>query len=99
MSNFFDGFLNSVFGADGYMKDFQHASRLYRSERFYDLAPKAGWLYYVRFNINTDNAFVEGSLNPTWKDRQLKRNTIGLLAKSVDMPKFNISSEILVNDF
>lgn len=93
MSNFFDGFLNSVFGADGYMKDFQHASRLYRSERFYDLAPKAGWLYYIRFNINLENQYVANSLNKTWRERYLKRNTIGLLAKSVDLPKFNISSE------
>jgi hypothetical protein len=93
MSDFFDGFLNSVFGADGYMKDFQHASRLYRGERFYDLAPKAGWMYYVRFNINTNNFYIKNNLNPTWIERQLKRNTIGLLAKSVDMPKFNISSE------
>lgn len=93
MSNFFDGFLNSVFGADGYMVDFQHASRLYRSERFYDLAPKAGWLYYVRFNINTENTNITSKLNPSWVSRQLKRNTIGLLAKSVDMPRFNISSE------
>lgn len=93
MSNFFDGFLNSVFGADGYMKDFQHASKLYRSERFYDLAPKAGWMYYVRFNINLENQYVANSLNKSWRERHLNRNTIGLLAKSVDLPKFNISSE------
>jgi hypothetical protein len=93
MSNFFDGFLNSVFGADGYMKDFQHASRLYRSERFYDLAPKAGWMYYIRFNINTENGNIAFNFNKTWLERQLKRNTIGLLAKSVDMPRFNIASE------
>jgi len=93
MSNFFDGFLNSAFGADGYMQDFQHASRLYRSERFYDLAPKAGWLYYVRFNLNTANPYISGIIDQTWRKRQLDRNTIGLLAKSVDLPKFNISSE------
>jgi hypothetical protein len=93
MSNFFDGFLNSVFGADGYMKDFQHASRLYRSERFYDLAPKAGWMYYIRFNINTENTNITSKLNKTWLERQLKRNTIGLLAKSVDLPRFTLASE------
>jgi hypothetical protein len=93
MANFFNNFLDSAFGADGYMKDFQHASKLYRSERFYDLAPKAGWLYYVRFNINTANEYVNNSLDKTWRERHLKRNTIGLLAKSVDMPRFTINSE------
>ena len=88
MSNVFQNFLSGVFGADGYMKDFAHASRLYRDTGFYDYAPKAGWNYYVRMGINSQ---VRSKLEPSWAERHMP--TIGVLAKQVDLPKFKITTE------
>jgi hypothetical protein len=82
------GFLSGVFGADGYMKDFAHASRLYRDDGFYDYAPKAGWMYYVSFGINSQ---VRKDLDPTWAERHSQN--VGILAKAADLPKFKITTE------
>lgn len=90
MASFFQNFLTGVFGADGYMKDYAHAANLYREDNFYDLAPKAGWLYYVRMGINPA---IRYGLNKTWQERFMP--FVGILAKSVDTPSFRISTETL----
>lgn len=82
------GFLSGVFGADGYMKDFAHASRLYRDDGFYDYAPKAGWMYYVSFGINQA---VRPFLDPTWSERHSPN--VGILAKSATLPRFKITTD------
>jgi hypothetical protein len=55
MSNAFNNFLGQMINGAGNPKgnlgDFAHASRLYVDDTF-ALAPKAGWMYYVVFNIN-----------------------------------------------
>jgi hypothetical protein len=88
MSNIFSAFLDGVFGADGYMKDFAHASRLYRDDNLYDLAPKAGWMYYIRLGLNNS---IRKSLDPTWAQRYSDK--VGLLAKKADLPNFKITTE------
>lgn len=90
MANLFGNFLKGLFSSDGYMRDFQHASRLYRDENFYDYAPKAGWLYYVRLQLNSG---VVDFLDPTWNQRYSK--FVGILAKQVDLPRFRISTDTL----
>jgi hypothetical protein len=90
MSNLFSSFLSGVFGTDGYMKDFAHASRLYRDDNLYDYAPKAGWMYYVRLGINNQ---IRQRLDPTWAQRFSDK--VGLLAKTADLPKFKITTETL----
>ena len=84
------GFLGSVFGADGWLKDQQHARAVYRDENLYDLAPKAGWIYYVKIGINPA---VKNKLNKTWANRFAQN--VGLLAKSVDLPKFKVATEVV----
>jgi len=69
------------------MKDFQHANRLYVKDGF-ARAPKVGFLYFVRFNINKD-----AIIDKTWNEKNI--NVVGLLAKKVDLPKFTIATETL----
>lgn len=89
MADLLSNFLSGVFGADGYMKDFSHASRLFRDDGFYDYAPKAGWMFYVRMGINSQ---IRGKLEPSWAERHMP--TVGMLAKSVDLPKFKITTDV-----
>lgn len=88
MSNLFGQFLGVSLSAEGWLKDQAHASAVYRDDNLYDLAPKAGWIYYVRLGINPD---VRAQLNKTWASRFMP--FVGLLTKSVDLPKFKITTE------
>lgn len=90
MSNIFSAFLSGVLNTDGYMKDFAHASRLFRDDNLFNLAPKAGWMYYVRFGINPA---IRKRIDPTWQQRYMP--FVGLLAKGSDLPKFKITTETL----
>ena len=100
MSNPFSNFLSGVLDGSGDLRDYQHASRLYVSN-FYELAPKAGWIYYVVLNINpeliTKNAILKDSPFraefDAWYNKY--KGSVGLLAKMVDLPKFTIQTEIL----
>jgi len=50
-------YLQPVLGGDTSLKDYAHASNLYRTGKSnipFALAPKAGWIYYVVFNFNPD---------------------------------------------
>lgn len=89
----FTSFLSNVL-SQGWLKDQTHASKLYREQGLggYDLAPKAGWIYYVKLGINPA---AEPYLDQTWKTRYSDDNTVGLLAKSVDLPNFKITTENL----
>jgi len=64
----------------GQLGDWQHAARTFTDDNF-RLAPKAKFLYHVYFDINA-SALRDTSL----KDRH--QFEIGLLVKSVDLPKF-----------
>jgi hypothetical protein len=68
----------------GQLGDWQHASRTFVDDNF-RLAPKAKFLYHVYFDIN------KGALRDTsLKDRH--QFEIGLLVKSVDLPKFTFKT-------
>ena len=92
MSSIFNNFVNSIFGSEGYLRSQQHATRLYRDDGFYNFSPKAGWLYYVVLNINPDPA-VSREISSVWGDRYSKM--VGILAKSVTLPNFKITTETL----
>jgi hypothetical protein len=68
----------------GQMGDWQHASRTFVDDNF-RLAPKAKFLYHVYFHLN------EGTqLDTSLKARH--QNEIGLLVKSVELPKFQMKT-------
>jgi len=97
MSNPFVNFLSSMADGSGDMRDYQHASRLYVNNT-YELAPKAGWIYYVVLNINpaVASAMLDSKVAAqfaTWQSRY--KGSVGLLAKMIDLPKFTIQTETL----
>jgi hypothetical protein len=83
-------FLGVNLEAEGWLKDQEHARAVYRDDNLYDLAPKAGWIYYVRVGINPA---IRDKLNKSWAGRFAPM--VGLLAKNVDLPKFKITTETM----
>lgn len=81
-----DPFINYLKSGNINFKDYSHASRLYRDNKF-ALAPKLGFIYFVVFNINDDaildKKFIED------------KRKVGLLVKKIDLPKFTIKNEKL----
>lgn len=95
MANKFTNFLGSVTkGATsvGNLRDQQHASRLYR-DNFYEYTPKAGWMYYVKFNLNINDIYNSLYIDKEWLNKHSQN--VGLLSKSADLPRFNIKTETL----
>lgn len=88
MSNAFNSFLGGLLNGGPQMKDYQHADRLYVRET-YARAPKFGFLYFVKFNINLSAVSSDGR----WRNG-LYRN-VGMLVKRVDLPKFSIETETI----
>lgn len=62
--------------------DYKHAARLYIDE-FQTRAPKYGFLYYVKFIINSEAKVAEIDKN------------VGVFVKKIDLPKFQIKTEVL----
>jgi hypothetical protein len=88
MANRNNSFLNQLGNGflkpKGQMGDWQHAARTFVDDDF-RLAPKVKFLYHVYFDINR-NALKDQVL----KDRH--QNEIGVLVKSVDLPKFSVKA-------
>lgn len=81
MANFWNGFLNQL-GRGDQIKDYQHAAKTF-VDGLYRLSPKIGSMYHV---------FIE--LNPTIAlEDQNKQIEIGLMAKSVSLPKYTIQQK------
>jgi len=86
MANAFTNFLGQALNSPTQLKDYRHASRLYVDD-YFKLAPKAGFLYYVVFNINKNkNPIIEQYLDKNSKE-------LGLLVKTSDLPKFKMTTE------
>lgn len=79
-------YLQPVLNTGIQMKDFAHASRLY-ADSVFALAPKTGFLYYVEFDIDPSTLTDE-----QWANQQ-RVTEVGLLVKSVDLPKFSVQTE------
>ena len=81
-------FLSGFFGND-YLKDYSHAAKTFRTNGYAN-SPKFKFLFHVYFNLNTTgipalrNAFSAGD-----------QSTIGVLVKSIDLPKYEIDTETL----
>ena len=88
MANKLNGFLdNLVSGAlspKGNLGDFAHAARLYVDDA-HRLSPKHKFLYHVSFNLNPEAVKIIP---------QLKTQEINMLVKSVDLPKYQISTTL-----
>jgi hypothetical protein len=81
-------YLQPVLNPGYQLKDYAHASRLYADDVF-ALAPKAGWLYYVVFDIDPSAITDE-----KWANQQ-RVSEVGMLVKSCDLPKFTIQNEVV----
>lgn len=68
-----------------YLRDWQHASKLFVANHF-RLLPKYSFLFHIFVNLN-DNAINTDFIS---KDNKTE---IGLLAKSVDLPKFTVETK------
>lgn len=79
-------FLQAVTDTGIQVKDYAHASRLY-ADNVFALAPKAGWLYYVVFDIEPS-----AITDQQWANQQ-RISEVGMLVKSADLPKFSIATE------
>lgn len=83
MANFFNSFLQQL-GTGDQIKDYQHAARLF-IDGVYRLAPKYQSLYHVFIDVNTAVANLS-------RENQIE---VGMLAKSITLPKFNVQKKIL----
>lgn len=81
-------FLQSVVDTGIQVKDFAHATRLY-ADNVYALAPKAGWLYYVVFDVEPS-----AITDQQWANQQ-RLSEVGMLVKAADLPKFSIATEVV----
>lgn len=90
MAGFFQQFLKGA--GDGFidspnLRDYQHASKIFRNNA-YGNSPKFKWLFHVYFDINK-----QAVAGPNTSMEQLFPSTTnyGILVKSIDLPKFQIS--------
>lgn len=91
MASKFNGLLdqlgNGLLRPKGQMGDWQHAARTFVDDE-YRLAPKSKFLYHVYFKINKSTVFFQ---NLT----ERHGTELGLLVKSVDLPKYSIKTQTL----
>jgi hypothetical protein len=90
MANIFTNFLDSAAGdlKDTNLKDYRHANRLF-VQNFYRLAPKHGFLYFVRFRLNPKVADGE-----VWRSSKQDLE-LGMLVKKCDLPKITFDGTTL----
>lgn len=75
-----------------WLRGYDHASKLYR-ENNYALAPKPGFIYFVDFNVNPE---IKAYLGTSTDQTNIEMLSLaGLLAKTVQMPKFKVATETL----
>ena len=95
-TQFLSDFAGGLFADTGYLRDYQHASRLY-VDSAYGMAPKAGWSYFIEIGLNP--AMGRGAtgpfkfINEEWYTKS--KGKLGLVAKSADLPRFTIGHETL----
>ena len=87
LTPFLDNLVSGALNPKGNLGDYQHAARLYVDDAF-KFAPKQKFLYHVAFNINRDASAVIPQLT------EKHSNTINMLVKRVDLPKFDIQTEV-----
>jgi hypothetical protein len=80
--------LQGFLGAET-LRDYTHASRTFTTNSF-ELKPRYKFLFHVSFTLNTDQIPYLRGVFPAEESRQLS-----LLVKTVDLPKYNIDTEVL----
>ena len=85
MSSFLSNLEQGLFTPKGDMGDYQHAAKLYNAN-FYAFSPKVKFLYHVAFQINPNAYQSSGYTHDI-------NNVVGMLVKSVDLPKYKITVE------
>lgn len=91
-TKFLSGAVDSFLGNDqSQMRDYQHADRLFVRDT-YARAPKIGSLFFLSFNISKE-ALSQPNIPASW--RKNGPRSIGLLVKSVDLPKFQIETDVV----
>lgn len=89
MSSFGQDFLQGFIGAGQGLRDYTHASRVFRTNA-YELKPRFKFLFHVSFTINIQEIpALRGALPVD------DANNISLTVKTIDLPKYNISNETL----
>jgi len=78
---------NSFLRPKGQMGDWQHAARTFVDD-YYRLAPKAKFLYHAYFDINSSAVLM-----PQLTQRH--RTELGLLVRSVDLPRYTVKTVTL----
>ena len=86
--NFLQSFGQGFFGVDG-LKDYTHASKTFETNG-YQLTPRFKFLFHVFFNINTAQI---PQLQAAYGSGEIA--TIGLMVKTVDLPKFKIDTAVM----
>lgn len=81
-TNFLSGTVSGIFSSTADLKDYQHADRLYVRDT-YARAPKVGFLYFVVLNINPKVSKIQ----------RTRKQEIGMLVKTAELPKFTNNSE------
>jgi len=84
LNGFLDNLISGALSPKGNMADFAHAARLYVDDA-HRLSPKHRFLYHVSFNLNPEAVAIIP---------QLKTQEINMLVKSVDLPKYQISTTL-----
>jgi hypothetical protein len=84
-------FLKTFFGND-YLRDYRHASKTFRTNG-YENSPRLKFLFHVYFNLNDSIPGLRNGPQAVFGNNDT--STIGLLVKSVELPRFNIDTEVL----
>lgn len=88
MSFFGEDFLQGFF-QEQWVKDYAHASKLFRTNG-YEFLPRYKFLYHVFFNINTAQI---PSLQGVFGNGD--QAVIGMLVKTVDLPRYQMQVEVM----
>ena len=84
-------FLKTVFGND-YLRDYRHASKTFRTNG-YENSPRFKFLFHVYFNLNDSIPALRNGPQAVFGNNDT--STIGLLVKNIDLPKYQIDTEVL----
>jgi len=84
-------FLQTFFGNDN-LRDYRHASKTFRTNG-YENAPRLKFLFHVYFNLNDSIPALRNGPQAVFGNNDT--STIGLLVKTVDLPKFQIETDTL----
>jgi hypothetical protein len=81
--------ITSLFG-NPIVRDYRHAEKLFRSNNYAN-SPRLKFLFHVYFNLNTGQIPQLRNLF-----QNTESSTIGLLVKSIDLPKYSIETDVKI---